>query len=426
MNGNVTKSKQDFSLKEGCHISKTNNESGFVGIKVNLDEITVCFPLGYRIGNTDNEIRKDIRMLITVLSKTTEKKERLLVAKKESDLAKVEFPINSYKYVIESFIRNGGRYYMETEHTYKINTSGKLDWRRTIKTQKPIVQYVNNSASFIYLNYVYERSETTDKNFITIINKYCVTEAFKRIGWLYTVAIPKTDVQKINIKAAISFLQTELATTNNDKKKMLIKSMKNILEFLDEEQPDRQYYFGVEKFEHPWEKMIDGLLSEKNKQEFFASSIWYLKHNGKKGNSSLQLDTIMRKEDNYYVLDGKYYKYGDTARIKDLPATESIHKQITYAENIEIMKGIPAEKLFNAFILPYDKSNNYFNVNLKVYNAGEAISEWKTNEKYYEHVQTILVDTKYLIQCYLNDSSHELKEELIQQIEEVKNIADNK
>ena len=158
----------------------------------------------------------------------------------------------------------------------------------------------------------------------------------------------------------------------------------------------------------------------------FASSIWYLKHNGKKGNSSLQLDTIMRKEDNYYVLDGKYYKYGDTARIKDLPATESIHKQITYAENIEIMKGIPAEKLFNAFILPYDKSNNYLNVNLKVYNAGEAISEWKTNEKYYEHVQTILVDTKYLIQCYLNDSSHELKEELIQQIEEVKNIADNK
>ena len=38
-------------------------------------------------------------------------------------------------------------------------------------------------------------------------------------------------------------------------------------------------------------------------------------------------------------------------------------------------------------------------------NIGEAVSEWKTNEKHYEKIQGILVDTRFLMNSYKSKST---------------------
>ena len=51
-------------------------------------------------------------------------------------------------------------------------------------------------------------------------------------------------------------------------------------------------------------------------------------------NSKLKPDSVMITNDHIYILDAKYYKYGQTKNPKDLPKSASINKQITYGEYV--------------------------------------------------------------------------------------------
>ena len=61
----------------------------------------------------------------------------------------VDFPINAYTSVIEYYFAIGGKYYVETEQTYKTAPTGKQDWARTARKQMPLVQNKNGISSFI-------------------------------------------------------------------------------------------------------------------------------------------------------------------------------------------------------------------------------------------------------------------------------------
>ena len=60
------------------------------------------------------------------------------------------------------------------------------------------------------------------------------------------------------------------------------------------------------------------------------------------------------------------------------------------------------QKIFNAFVLPYNKYKNSLNLSNTIEYVGYAESSWKqqSSNKYYEHVAVILLDTKYLIDCF--------------------------
>ena len=124
-----------------------------------------------------------------------------------------------------------------------------------------------------------------------------------------------------------------------------------------------------------------------------------------------------------YILDAKYYKFGITKKRSDLPHTDSIQKQITYGDHIIANKSkyndIDPNNVYNAFILPYDK-NDIENENYKLSHSiefcGFAESDWKEHkfENSYERIALILVDYKYLLDCYYK------KEKLV-----IKNLIDN-
>ena len=116
-----------------------------------------------------------------------------------------------------------------------------------------------------------------------------------------------------------------------------------------------------------------------------------------------------KDSENYFVLDAKYYNYGVLKNTGELPKTTDINKQITYAENIEINKRISPCHIFNAFLIPFDKENeDLFPSNEPFFNIGEAVSQWRTNKKNYEHIQGILVDTKFLMNSYRSKSTENI------------------
>ena len=173
-----------------------------------------------------------------------------------------------------------------------------------------------------------------------------------------------------------------------------------MLEYMDEKTSDKQFYFGTDDFDHVWEKLIDRAFGERDKEKYFPRSRWLLDYGKYKEKHPLMPDTIMIYNGKYYILDAKCYKYGRTGIPDHLPNGSSINKQITYGEYLEKYKGVDTGSLFNAFIMPYNMADNPFKLTSFVGNIGEAVGDWRYNRKYYERIQGVVMDTRYLMYHY--------------------------
>ena len=169
-----------------------------------------------------------------------------------------------------------------------------------------------------------------------------------------------------------------------------------------------------------WEKLIDKAFGERDKDKYFPRSKWILDYGKYKEPHPLMPDTIMIYNGKYYILDAKYYKYGWTGNPNHLPNGSSINKQITYGEFLEKYKGVDSNSLFNAFLMPYNMKENDFNLTASMGNIGEAVGEWRCNKKYYERIQGIVIDTRYLMYNYTGKAMKG-KRALAECIEEVIN-----
>lgn len=101
--------------------------------------------------------------------------------------------------------------------------------------------------------------------------------------------------------------------------------------------------------------------------------------------------------------------------MSDLPESTSINKQITYGEFIaeqeKFKKNFGADfYVYNAFLMPYNsKSSLWENVDNYIC-IGEAVSDWKHNQKTYEHILGILVDIKHLMNLYCRSDTSEIEQ----------------
>lgn len=389
----------EYDIKDHCHVNTNEDGDRFVGIKVDSDNAMVYFPIGYDLPQTDKEIRKDIKNLIHVLSEFTTKEDRLIAVNRFAAPQAVDFPINAFRGVIEYFLGNG--YYIETEPAYTMAAKGNQNWPRTLRQVTPLIQTKNGVNSPIYTEFVVRKQNPNTNKEITQINRFCVYEAFKRLGWLYIPSMPEDPGPHPDVRTSIVIVRDKLARTNDDKRKMLFQNMKDMLEYLDEKTSDKQFYFGTDDFDHVWERLIDRAFGERDKDKYFPRSRWLLDHGKYKEKHPLMPDTIMIYNGKYYVLDAKCYRYGVTGVPDHLPNGSSINKQITYGEYLEKQKGIDAGSIFNAFIMPFNMAKNYFNINSPVGLIGEAVGDWRHNNKPYERIQGIVMDTRYLMYHYL-------------------------
>lgn len=411
--------REHFVIREHCHINQNGDGDRFVGVKADSNNAMIYFPMGYELPSQDDELRRDIKNLFQVLATFTEKTDRVLEMDKFTAPQSVDFPIQAYLNVINYYLDHNGNYYTETESTYKVDKRGKTDWGRTLKTQTPMVQ----GKSFLYLNQVVRVSTPDMNRLITRIHRYCVFESFERIGWIYTTNTPEQPDITFDKNMFIATLNAKLSSTNNDNDKTLFRSMIAMIEFRDSQTIDKQFYFGTDRFETVWERLIDKVFGVPNKDAYFPHGLWterFGKNRGKPA-SALEPDTIMIYGEKFYVLDAKYYRYGILPKYGPglLPQSSDINKQITYGQFVKNQRTPSGSQVFNAFIMPYNRAKNDFGISSLFGNVAEAVGDWVDHPRdpeIYERVQGIVFDTRYLLKNY--DGNHDSeKEELIREIE---------
>lgn len=395
------------NLRDRCHVNKNGEGDSFVGVKADTDDAMIYFPIGYRLPPDDDDLRTDVNNLFNVLAAFM-KKDLLLEESKFEAPRTVDFPMHAYLRIIRDYLRTG-KYYVETDPRYKTDTRGNASWTRTVREQRPLVQK-NGSLVFTQMT-VRSVTPNADKK-ITLIHQYCVYEAFKKMGWLYVPYMPEKPGYQIDNKESIYILEKKLAATHNDNEQDLFSAMLLMIQYLDEQSSEKQYFFGTDFFNRIWEKMIDKAFGINNKEEYFPHPHWYLDYGSQKNNTPLQPDSIMIYNGKTYVLDAKLYRYGFSGVPEHLPSGPDINKQITYGEYIERVKKVPDDQLYNAFILPFNRNNNPFykmdsdgnvvpDITSDIANFGEATGDWKPDPKKYERIQGIVIDTRFLMYNYV-------------------------
>ena len=389
------------SLRDRCNINTNYESDTFVGIKATKDDISVSFPLGFRLGESDTELKKDILLLINTLARNTDKK--ISEIDKARDKAETALPIYAYLYVIADYYSRG--YYKETETINKRAKRGKINWNRTVKTQKAFV----DDGEIYYLDFITKYKNVNENELITLIHEYCVYLSFECVGWLFTSFRPKRPGLKWNKSLFRSVVKKKLATTFNDQNRQLFSNLLSIIESCGDDEAPKDYRYGTNDFEYVWEKMIDKAYGVQNKSDYYPSTRWRL-CDGEHENSYLRPDAVMVRDGKVYVLDAKYYKYGNTKIAEDLPDSADINKQITYGEYISQNDAFrDAEgnrpQVYNAFIMPYDSFGEMFHTEELLHYIGSARSDWKSSDgtKSYEEVAGILLDVRTLMKDYTHD-----------------------
>lgn len=389
------------NLRNRCRVATQEDGDNFIGIKVKVDEVIVNFPLGFQISETDSEIRNDILNLLNVLNEFKDRQEGFVDSSNMGSSNIVEFPLNAYLEIISYFMEHG--YYIESNPVYKIRAKGKINWSKTIKQISPLLQE-NNDCSYspIYTQFIVEEVKTNKNSELFYINKYCVYESFKKLGWLFTSYVPPKPNGILDKEKFLPILHNKLSNTFNDAEKKLFQAMIDMIEKMDTFDNQREYYFGTEDFAHIWEGLIDAAFGIFNKEDYYPRAEWNLPQGRINSDykSPLRPDTIMIYQDKVYVIDAKYYKYGYTSNPFHLPGSVDVNKQITYAEFVKNNKNIDVQNIYNVFLMPFNKDNNPFNSNEIYLNIGGATGDWKINEFKYEQVKGILVDVKYLMSNY--------------------------
>ena len=371
-------------LNEKCFVNTNKDADTFVGIKCENGDFSVHFPLGFDYSTDENQLRKEIFLLINTIAGTIGHKTSEFKLQ-DVEYNHVEYPIQACMFIICDYYEHG--LYLEYGKKYMLAKSGKINWNRTIKTQKP---YVQGSKAF-YLDYVVSKKRINEDELITHIHEWCVYDSFLILGWLFTPNMPGKPEIKFDKLLFERVILNRLLECFNDNYKRLFNSMLALIRMHGSD-TDMDYKYGTDRFEYVWERLIDRAFGISDKERFFPKTRWILKGNQKYSNACLEPDSIMIYKDKIYILDAKYYKYGSTFNPMDLPESTSINKQITYGEYV---KRVSDKAVFNAFIMPFSKISS--NKTSDMESIGEAISDWKSNENSYERIQGILLDVKYLM-----------------------------
>lgn len=413
--------------------SKSYLEDDFVGIKYEKNSISICLPLGYDVPLFEqmSDKEKKVNILLLLRSVGITKSRDNYGAQFDNSIGdNKEMPFNSFLWIISDYINNGIFQDIEKEYKQKIN-SGKINWKRTLNSE-----HFFSDGTVVFINPYFETKQQVD-NLITELNIYCINKSIEYIGFLFGNV--KKIESKLNdnvvnkfMKYYINILNKELMKSFNDRKKMLLNHMKRIISMSYSLNSDVKLNYGTKRYEYVWESMVNDIFGSRDIDiaDYFPEAYWTIKlfnDERKKDSSKLRPDVIYKDVINnrLYIIDAKYYKFGITKRRVDLPHTDSIQKQITYGDHINTNKekynNINTNNIYNAFILPYDKYDKD-NVSYKLFDnieyCGFAESDWKEHnfQKNYERIALILVDFKFLIDCYYKKDKIEI-ENLINKIE---------
>lgn len=414
-----TSKKDVVEIEINYHKVTNKVDDSFIGIKIKNSRIDFYYPETYNFDESSIEkSREDVLAILQTIS--IAKKHSNSKIKVESSFSNNEaIPLLSYLWIIRDYLMNG--FYINREKVLKKNQRGKVDWKRTLNGQ-PII----SKGNVVYSDLVVSVKNELD-NIIVEIHKYCVKKSLDILGWLFGVNssnfIQNKPFYKELKNVYIDTLRKELSQTFHDEKKMRLSNMLSIIEGLSDDKNGNELVYGVDSYDYIFERMINSIFGNRDATKFNPSANWFMKSNDYKKpypSSNLRPDTILIKDNIAYVLDSKFYRFGYTANTKDLPETTSIQKQITYGDFIKNNKmGDEIQKIRNAFILPYNKSNNDFGFNRIIEYIGYSKTDYRKGMEDHEIIHAFLIDLKYVIETWNKRNHGNDVASLVNQIESI-------
>lgn len=396
-----------MELKSLCKNADKGNS--FVGISYSDSKPSIFFPMSYNIPETNQECQKSIFSLFRTIYISNKYNLSSNYLYDSQDLRN-QLPIYSYLWMLNDYLNNG--LYSNKDTEYKVNGSGKINWKKTIRSEP----YFNDNQA-IFLKTITQRQ--IDKNdIITKIHIKCLNIAYQTIGFIYgNINIPIDDFNYAN-DYLLSILIKEQYKTFVDRKKHLISEMINILKESSSEMGHNKIKsFGTYNFEAVWEVIISKLFgNEPEISKFYPSSFYIFEESTgyqRMQNSKLRPDTVLNFNDKHFILDAKYYSF---ELYNNLPNSSDIQKQITYSDfmNTILSDGVD---IYNAFVLPYNSKTSKLGPK-EIRYIGYGETEWRNmTNKTHDKVSLILLDVHFALEAF---SKHQTKLKLDLLTDEIK------
>ena len=108
----------------------------------------------------------------------------------------------------------------------------------------------------------------------------------------------------------------------------------------------------------------------------------------------------MEFDNDIFILDAKYYKYGISQKSNDLPDTSSISKQIFYGEYAK--NKYNNKNIYNAFIIPFCNIKENYKID------GYAKLENDSSEEKFKKIAVVLIDMKFLMKQEIKYNDKEI------------------
>lgn len=385
-------------------------DDSFVGIKIDGSQIEIYHPEQYPLNIDSPSFRDDVLDLIGSigLAKTITSAESEIF---DSFGLKDDFSFYSYIWIIRDYIDHGLPTFYDKKS--KPNHPGKINWKKTL-SQSPL-RIVDSDS--VYFEKIFSDYCDREYTVITQIYQYCLKKSLNVLGWLFKIKSDIIDCPEYSETERNRFkkiLQMMIHREFDDEKRLFYKRLYSIIGDIASEDRRGIRTYGVSTYYYVYESMIDNVFGNvQDISRYYPSGSWYLCRDDFNEHSikPLREDTVHIESDRAYVIDAKYYRFGFTKQLEDLPKTSSINKQITYAKHIKNHvcqepgpnEGKPFDKVYNIFILPFNKERYETSLREVSFSdddllyIGKASIEQGPSRHEYDQVYTILFDLSYTI-----------------------------
>ena len=216
----------DINLKNDIYFSN------FVGLIFNKNNVLVSFPKKFYSSqklqsfylpiSNNKEINNDIQILYKLMKKSVNR--NIKNNSGEEILDKDSFPLDSFNYIYEYFLKYG--LFFEKNEISNYGNKGKIDWKKTFNKSSIIV----NNGNVIYLPLVVKK-QNHKYVFLSKCMSYVITlvsDKFKILQKLQKPNLYIKDINWNNSKAIIIKLQNYYQSVFKDREKLLITHLINI------------------------------------------------------------------------------------------------------------------------------------------------------------------------------------------------------
>lgn len=387
------------------HAVTGKQDDSFVGLKMKGEQIHLYYPETYRLDMGSPAFRQNVMDLLRTISIAKSGAKSAERGGSPADIAG-DPTLTSCLWVIRDYLANG--FYVKREKVYAPNRHGRVNWKRTMQATPMVV-----NGNFLYPRLIAKRKESTE-HILVKIHRYCVKKSIDLIGWLFGLSSARIEAEAVTKslkRRYVAALQEERRRTYDDEKRLRLYHLQNIMLGLDTGEGGEELVYGVDSYHYVFERMIDALFGNvKDLRRFAPRAGWQLLKNAYREipGTALRPDTVLLRGHDVFILDAKFYRFGYTGAESDLPGTTSVQKQITYGDYIKKNAPVPVENVYNAFLLPYDRTRRIFASDDVLQYIGFAKSSWRGNEEKHELVHAFLIDLTYVVKNW--NRRHHAKE----------------